>query len=90
MIKPCRYQVRLSPSARLRSSLGWEVLFPDRVSHGFDGGLRRDGQLAIAPTTTPGLTRVTMTKATLIHQAMCQSAAVTPITVSNTLSDKIE
>jgi hypothetical protein len=66
------------------------MLLPDRVSHGFDGGLKRDGQLAIAPTTTPGLTSVTTTKATLIHQAMCQSAAVTPITVSKTLSDKID
>jgi hypothetical protein len=63
---------------------------PRQGSHAFEGGLTRDGQLAIAPTTTPGLTSVITTKATLIHQAMCQSAAVTPITVSKTLTDKIE
>ena len=64
--------------------------FPDKFSQTFAGGLTRDGQLAIAPRTTPGLTSVTATKATLIHQAMCQSAAVTPMTVSKTLTDKIE
>ena len=66
------------------------LTFSDKFSQAFDGGLTRDGQLAIAPRTTAGLTSVTAKKATLIHQAMCQSAAVTPMTVSKTLTDKIE
>lgn len=70
----------------------WQFVGPrfEPLPYAFDRGLRRDGQLAIAPKRTPWLTSVAATKATLIHQAMCQSAAATPITVNKTLTDRIE
>src|SRR6202035_3124415 len=50
--------VNMQPStvAQLEISLGHH--FSDKFSHAFDGGWMRDGQLAIAPRTTPGLTSV--------------------------------